>query len=415
MDGGLKGAEVSNSSTGEKYEKDKFEEMVSIDYIGPYRKHKKDMDDLGAPWTRIREAQRVLLSPLRYEAPADWMRAVVLEVRRLLGGDCGYALTLGPEEQRVIPHRVDPSFVDRTMAYLDECMPARPEEALPLPLRMHALRLKGGTGVYHEQHLVARAEVEQSTYFQEVAAPFGVKHATGMSVVEGNSETAVCVAFGKADAPGFEVEASERLLPLLPAFQAGLRRLRRCHSRRAHLGRLLDECEDAMILLDGGGRELHRTRALCRLLPPAETEAQVLREAKAVARAVVEGAPTPAHGSEQRTLVLPSGRYVLSGTFAGPVVDDPDAVLVTIERDSPFPPTWCLEEAFALTPRQAEVALLVARGHPDAEIASALTISVHTVRRHVSAVRAKLEAGTRTEVAFRLARWSVTQAEDSPG
>jgi DNA-binding CsgD family transcriptional regulator len=52
-----------------------------------------------------------------------------------------------------------------------------------------------------------------------------------------------------------------------------------------------------------------------------------------------------------------------------------------------------------LTPREREVLQLLAAGHPDREIADALSISPRTVQTHVASLFAKLNASTRAEAA----------------
>jgi DNA-binding NarL/FixJ family response regulator len=60
------------------------------------------------------------------------------------------------------------------------------------------------------------------------------------------------------------------------------------------------------------------------------------------------------------------------------------------------------EEAFPeLTDRELEVLSLVARGESNAEIAEALTISVKTVRNHVSNIFSKLQVADRAQAAIR--------------
>ncbi|NBB73424.1 MAG: hypothetical protein GVY35_07070, partial [Bacteroidetes bacterium] len=56
-----------------------------------------------------------------------------------------------------------------------------------------------------------------------------------------------------------------------------------------------------------------------------------------------------------------------------------------------------------LTPRQAEVAQLLARRKTNREIADALCISPHTARHHTEAVLRKLEVDSRRAVARRMA------------
>jgi DNA-binding NarL/FixJ family response regulator len=53
-----------------------------------------------------------------------------------------------------------------------------------------------------------------------------------------------------------------------------------------------------------------------------------------------------------------------------------------------------------LTPRQWEVAGLIAQGLSNREIAQGLGLSVFTVRHHVSVVLRKLRVKTRAQVAF---------------
>jgi DNA-binding NarL/FixJ family response regulator len=58
-----------------------------------------------------------------------------------------------------------------------------------------------------------------------------------------------------------------------------------------------------------------------------------------------------------------------------------------------------LEHALGLTPREAEVLTLVARGYTNREIAGALVISVKTASVHVSHILSKLDAPNRLEAA----------------
>jgi DNA-binding NarL/FixJ family response regulator len=58
-----------------------------------------------------------------------------------------------------------------------------------------------------------------------------------------------------------------------------------------------------------------------------------------------------------------------------------------------------LETTLGLTPREAEVLTLVARGYTNREIAAALVISVKTASVHVSHILRKLDAPNRLEAA----------------
>jgi DNA-binding NarL/FixJ family response regulator len=56
-------------------------------------------------------------------------------------------------------------------------------------------------------------------------------------------------------------------------------------------------------------------------------------------------------------------------------------------------------EVSPLTPREEEIATLLASGQTNAEMADALSLSVFTVKNHVSSILMKLNARTRTEAA----------------
>jgi DNA-binding NarL/FixJ family response regulator len=58
-----------------------------------------------------------------------------------------------------------------------------------------------------------------------------------------------------------------------------------------------------------------------------------------------------------------------------------------------------LEEILGLTPREADVLALLARGYTNREIATTLVISVKTASVHVSHILHKLDAPSRREAA----------------
>ena len=71
------------------------------------------------------------------------------------------------------------------------------------------------------------------------------------------------------------------------------------------------------------------------------------------------------------------------------------------------PPGWQVGPAeltarFALSRREAEVALLLARGMTDAAVAERLAISLHTARRYSERVLRKLRIHSRAAVALTL-------------
>jgi DNA-binding CsgD family transcriptional regulator len=96
------------------------------------------------------------------------------------------------------------------------------------------------------------------------------------------------------------------------------------------------------------------------------------------------------------------GRYLLRSCIHR-VGGAPAVLLVYVERVAPpLRSEADLCETFSLTPTEARVALLLAHGKSNAEIAQALSISPHTARRHTERVLCKLGLRSRAEVAARL-------------
>ena len=86
--------------------------------------------------------------------------------------------------------------------------------------------------------------------------------------------------------------------------------------------------------------------------------------------------------------------------FAGDAVLTPRVTREVVERAVPGTSVASRRERFSsLSPRELEVASLVAEGLSNAEIAERLTIEVASVRRTVSRVLAKLGMRDRVQVA----------------
>jgi DNA-binding NarL/FixJ family response regulator len=62
-----------------------------------------------------------------------------------------------------------------------------------------------------------------------------------------------------------------------------------------------------------------------------------------------------------------------------------------------------------LTPRQEEIARLVARGLSNKAIARRKGISIHTVKRHVSAAASRIQGRGRPR--YRIILWHLSQTE----
>ncbi len=83
---------------------------------------------------------------------------------------------------------------------------------------------------------------------------------------------------------------------------------------------------------------------------------------------------------------------------------------VRLALDGQVPNHTDVDAPIRLTPRESEVARLIAEGLSNRAIAERLVISVRTVDGHVERMLAKLEVGSRTQIAT----WMLSQAHGSP-
>jgi len=89
-------------------------------------------------------------------------------------------------------------------------------------------------------------------------------------------------------------------------------------------------------------------------------------------------------------------------------------ILAEFRRLSPHPPEFQKSEP-GLTPREQQVLNLVAEGATNKEIAEALTITVHTVKRHMSHILGKLHLSSRQEAArYALRRGMIPPPDGDP-
>lgn len=187
---------------------------------------------------------------------------------------------------------------------------------------------------------------------------------------------------------------------LYPALQAGLAVYRQFAAAHANLGALIDAVGGACAVFDLGGRLLHTSPALADALAAEPCRERLMERAGRLARAFASGSALPQQAAAPVTVEGTRGQYVLAPSRVNTLGPRP-LVVVAVERptraERPEPETLC--ERLGLTPRQAEVALLLAERRTNREIAAALCISPHTVRHHTEGVLRALGLSDRRDVA----------------
>jgi NarL family two-component system response regulator LiaR len=98
-----------------------------------------------------------------------------------------------------------------------------------------------------------------------------------------------------------------------------------------------------------------------------------------------------------------SGEFLLHPRIAAKVIDE----FTHVRSESPL--------LTKLTPRETEVLTLVARGLSNREIALELSISIKTVKTHVSNILSKLQMMDRTQAAIFAVRQGLVPVEDKKG
>ncbi len=181
---------------------------------------------------------------------------------------------------------------------------------------------------------------------------------------------------------------------LHPALEAGIATLQHVRKVRGRLRASIDATGAACWVADRDGVICPRTPALESMLAQEPDRGRLLEVADALARSFWSVAPVA-----QTRFVGRAATYRLSVTEVRDAAEP--FCVVRVERvleAAPLDPA-CL----GLTPRQYQVAVLLADRRTNKEIATALALSAHTARHHVEAVLATLGV-RRKEVARALRR-----------
>lgn len=340
---------------------------------------------------RLVAASVALLSPLAYPDADAWRRDVCDRVRALLGAD--RLIFVLPKHGKADPFSEDYDLA--VMAeYADQIRPVA--DSLHMFERLGAIGAGTRPMIYDDMDAFYR-----SPYWNEYARPQGALDSLTASVPVGPSPMLAHHAqlLANHDTPhaapfGDHEVGLARLL--LPALQTGALAWQRLAGVRGAFTTLIDSLSLGALVFDADGAELHRNPAASRLLgvDPGGVAAVASRMARAIARPGPGGPPHP----------VGSGRLVVRAVPLSPELCGRGGLsLVTVEPAgepaglSP-PDAESLRDRFGLTRQQSRVALLLAGRRSTAEIAGALSISVHTVRRHTEAVLERLGVASRTEV-----------------
>lgn len=367
-------------------------------------------DDL----VRHAEATRKLLSPLTYANPKEWRADVAEAVRAFVGADA--AMTGIPGAGAYL-HSPDLSaeVLGGIQRYLEG--PTLGSLASPDPdvnMFYRELQRRGGDAVdFGDVDRLTEGRLRESSVYTEVFEPAGLLDMLTLYVPirtgGGPGFSALSLYSQKPSTHRAGIRRTARLRILRAAFESSVDTLARLGGARA----MLDAVSSPLLAYGTDGRELHRTPALERLLGCDTGRVDVEAAASRLARGLAtlsfprrsQKVADPSRLSARRSVATGSGRYDLRATVVaeGPLGGD-GALIVTVERvgSTVFPTVEAVRERHQLSPREAEVALLLAEGLSNGALAARLSISPYTARRHTESVLRKLLVESRAAVAARL-------------
>ncbi|HUF14138.1 MAG TPA: helix-turn-helix transcriptional regulator [Longimicrobiales bacterium] len=340
---------------------------------------------------RLAAAQAVLLSPLDYETREAWWLACLRAVKEAVRCDIAIFVLTSPTEQAGVTEDFDTGLFD-VFGKFDEN-------------DLHHLRALRGivaarTPVFLASEAMLRhcsRRIEDTRIYQEFMMPAGVHDGPGMVVSCGSRTATMAVARSGRKRKRDDFSRERSLLALLaPSLATGVRLMVSIGTERDDLTALLDRSGAAFVIIGEDGREVHRNARFAELLE-AEPERERLMEATAKLRARAERDADDISRESTLRIQTSCAAYDVSAVSCAPAsFGYRTVVVVFIHRHGPaIPSAEQLHQHWGLSEREAEVALLLARGASNKAIGRALGIRPATVRTHGERVFIKLGVHTR--------------------
>ena len=364
-----------------------------------------------ADLTRLETASRSLLSPLAAPSADAWRLESMAAVRDLLGAR-GATFGLPGAGSYFLGDEVDEAIVVGVDTFLGPAWRGTGPSPSPLVDLFHGAVVSMGLSAWDFPLIddVMGGAATNFDYYHEVMVPGRITDTHTLFVP--TAAGSVMLEVHDLRRPYGGGETLPLLQALVPSLRAGAAALFGLAERRAALAATLDALDRPLAAFDDDGRELHRNAALARLVaaePHAwDLEAALGRTARALRRLAFPRAgegPAPLGAAVASEVTTARGRYVFTPTVLPEgLLGAGGAFLVAVRADvgPAFPTSDTIRERLGLSAREAEVALLLAEGLTNAQIADRLFIASATARRHTENVLGKLGIGTRAAVASAL-------------
>lgn len=364
--------------------------------------------------------QHALLCPFQASNVEDWCRAVLRRAEALFRADRSLMLVWAGGQ----PHYVSDSIDRETLSAAERSIARLKPAALRFPDPVEDRAWNAGRvcpveiwNVESAARLMGIAP-ERLPACKEAIRAAGIACGVAASISVGRGQAVLGVCWSEHARASLDEDAAFELTQMvLPVFKAGARAVITAVDRPRRVARVLDALGESLLVCDATGHELHRTTRLSDTLGADPEREFILREMRALAESLrpqLADHQDRAHAPVGTLdVVTAAGRYHVRGAYGGAGQFGPEPiVLVALDKvPRELPTADQLTARHGLTPRQAEIAVLLARGLSNREIAAHLSLSQSTVRHHAEWVFTKLGVHSRKALGLTL----IGRAEDQPG
>ena len=332
----------------------------------------------------LERAVSVALSPLNYSGVSAWGEALTAALCPLAGAVAGAVLVGDSTGWRAVTN--PPAEMPGAIALHEEAT----ERLHPSGTTDLVFWAKDDLANCHELQPISAA-----------AGTVGVRVKTSDGTV-----AAACVHRDRALGP-LPHHVIAALRAIAPAFRAGVTAWANAQALRSNIARMLDVLTEPALMFDASGTLMHANPSVPDLTT-GHTAARLRSEAQRIAWSLGasvrrRGQTTPRVETEPqavRRVQIGGTVYSLRGSLVGEqLLGAEPAVLVTMVVSAPEPLTdETLAADYDLTPREIQVARLIAEGLSNTEIAERLGVKFFTARNHVERTLSKLGVPSRHRV-----------------
>jgi DNA-binding CsgD family transcriptional regulator len=242
--------------------------------------------------------------------------------------------------------------------------------------------------------VMSQKELEKTEFFNDFLMRDGLHHGINLYAYDGDLNIGDLRIWRTRHRPDFGRKEAALLDLILPHFRNSLRNVRalsQADERARQWPAALENAPIALFIFDSQGRLVHRNdqaHSLKKEFAPAEYLSFFQ-----VVNSLIRMDLRQTHW----------GPFFLSALRMDSGKEAPDQVAVLAYGElSKTLGSTDIRLRYRLSPREAEICLLVCKGLTDLEIASVLSIQFSTVRTHLKHIFAKTDATNRSELIFNL-------------